>query len=97
MAQAIKVLRKAGRLVLSGIVVNPDGAGISFVDVTTKELELKGVWLNPNTFAQAIELAVASKDILQNLDVEEFTLARVQAAFERAVNPDALKVVVKPQ
>ena len=66
------------------------------MDVTTKELELKGVWLNPNTFAKAIDLAAASKDILDNLDVEEFTLEQVQAAFDRAAEPDALKVVVKP-
>ena len=48
-AQAIKILQKGGRLVLSGLVMNPKSADISFLEITTKELEILGVWLNPRS------------------------------------------------
>ena len=59
-AQAVRVLAKAGRLILGGIVMNPGDADISFIEMTTKELLVRGVWLNPDTFAAAIHLALAS-------------------------------------
>ena len=95
-AEAVRALRKAGRLILAGLVASPDGAGISLIDVTTKELEIKGAWLNPNTFDRAIETAAASKDVLQNLETETFSLDDVKAAFVRAASPDAPKVLVRP-
>lgn len=95
-AQAIRTLRKAGRLVLAGIVMNPAEADISLIDVTTKELDLRGVWLNPNTFPAAIELATASADVLERLDTETFPLDEVAAAFDRAAGAAAAKVLVVP-
>ena len=96
-AQAVRVLRKTGRLVLGGIVMNPADADISFIDITTKELRIEGIWLNPNTFPAAVELAVASRGILEKLDTETFGLADVAAGFERAASAEAPKVLVRPK
>ena len=95
-AQAVSVLRTAGRLVLAGLVMNVGEECIPLMDVTTRELKISGVWLNPNTFESAIDLAVASKDILRNLGTDAFALDRIQAAFERASDHDAPKVLVTP-
>ncbi len=95
-AQAVDLLRKAGRLVLAGIVMDPAAADISFIDITTKELELRGAWLNPNTFTGAIDLAVAAPDVLARLETETFALDDIQPAFARAAANDAPKVLVRP-
>lgn len=94
--QAIKVLRKAGRMILAGLVMNPKSADIELIAVTTKELEISGVWLNPDTFDQAIRLAVEQKSILQALKTEVFKLDEIKLAFERALSQEVNKVFVKP-
>lgn len=95
-AQAIRALRKAGRLVLAGLVTQPKGPGISLVEVTTKELEITGVWLNPHTFARAVEMALRFRDILAGLRTQTFGLDQVGPAFELAASADAPKVLVRP-
>ena len=95
-AQAIGALRKAGRLVLAGLVMQPEGAGISLMDITTRELEVTGVWLNPDTFETAIDLALESRDLLANLRTQTFGLEEIEHAFELAASPDAPKVLVRP-
>ena len=95
-SQAITILRKAGRLVLAGLIMEPKAADISLIDVTTKELQIKGVWLNPNSFKEAIRLTVEHKDILQSLKTEVFGLDDIAAALERASGQDINKVFIKP-
>ena len=55
-SQALRSLGKTGRLVLAGLVGNPQDAVLPLVEVTLKELELVGAWLNPHTFEDAIPL-----------------------------------------
>ena len=96
LSQAIKILRKAGRIVLAGLIMNPKAADISLIDVTTRELEIKGVWLNPNAFEEAIRLTIEHKNILRQLKTEVFRLDDIGAALERALEQDVNKVFVKP-
>ena len=95
-SQAIRTLRKGGRLVLGGLVVNAEEVGLPLIDVTMKELEIKGVWLNPGTFKEAIELAVEHKNVLGALKTETFRLDDIASAFERALSKDVNKVLVRP-
>lgn len=95
-AQAMTVLPKAGRLVLAGLVATTERVALPLMQATIKELEIKGVWLNPDTFGAAIDLAVAAQDVLQRLDTEIFGLDQIQAAFDRASDRQVLKVVVLP-
>jgi len=96
LSQAIRILRKAGRIVLAGLIMDPKAADISLIDVTTRELEIRGVWLNPNTFEEAIRLTIEYKNILQQLKTEVFRLDNIVAALERALQQDVNKVFVKP-
>jgi len=95
-AQAIALLRKGGRLVLGGLVGQAPGAGIPLGDITRKELEVCGSWLNPNTFGAAIDLALSSRKALSQIPAETFPLDDVGAAFARAMSADAPKVLVRP-
>jgi L-iditol 2-dehydrogenase len=94
-AQAIEVLRKGGRLVLLGLVAHPAGSLI-LLDVTRKELEIRGSWLNPYTFPEAIELADDHQDVLRALSTEVFALDDIVAAFQRAATLAVNRVIVRP-
>ena len=94
-ALAIRLLRKAGRLVISGLAVNADQTAMPLLDITTKELEIKGACLNPNTFEDAVQLAVEHRSVLHALKTECFALDNIGKAFERASCPDIHKVIVR--
>ncbi|NQU10553.1 alcohol dehydrogenase catalytic domain-containing protein [bacterium] len=95
-ASALGILRQAGRLVLAGLVRDSPATTLPFRDITTRELEIRGVWLNPHTFEDAIALARKHQATLAALQTAVFALADVAAAFERASQPDLHKVLVKP-
>jgi L-iditol 2-dehydrogenase len=95
-AQATRALAKAGRLVLAGLVGNPQDAALPFVEITIKELEIVGAWLNPHTFEDAIPLVMKHRETLQALRTEVFPLDEIEAAFTRAAKPNVNKVFVKP-
>jgi len=95
LAQAISILSKAGTLVLAGLVKS--GKIESSVDqITRKELKLKGAWLNPNTFTDAITLTVKSRSLLRRLDTKTFPLSEIEQAFECAAQKRFNKVFVRP-
>ena len=94
--QAVDILRKAGRLVMSGLVMDTKEVDIRLIEVTTKELQIKGVWLNPDTFDEAISMTVKYKKILGKLKTQELRLEDISEAFERALTTDVNKVLVRP-
>ena len=94
--QAIRSLRKAGRLVVAGLFGDSGRSDIPLDEITTKELEVVGAWLNPGTFTKALDMAVQLRDLLSEIDTEVFSLDEVAKAFERAARPDAPKVLVRP-
>ena len=94
--QAVDILRKAGQLVMSGLVMDTKEVDIRLIEVTTKELQIKGVWLNPNTFDEAISMTVKYKKILGKLKTQELRLEDISEAFERALTTDVIKVLVRP-
>lgn len=94
--QAIRSLRKGGRLVVAGLFGDSGGSDIPLDEITTKELEIVGAWLNPGTFAKALDMAVRLRDLLSGIDTEVFSLDEVAKAFERAAHPEAPKVLVRP-
>lgn len=96
LSQAILTLRKAGRLVLSGLVPSEEQSTLPLADVTTKELDVRGAWLNPNTFEDAIRLCAERESTLRALRTEVFRLDDIGAAFERARTGDVTKVIVRP-
>ena len=95
LSQALTVLRKGGRLLMMGLVEGGT-ADFPLMEVTTKELEVKGVWLNPIAFEDAVRLTTGHQSVLQALKTEAFALDDVEAAFERAASRQVHKVLVKP-
>jgi len=93
---ALRILRKAGRLVMAGIVRDSRQAAVPWADVSSRELEIRGAWLNPGTFRAALHLAVAQQDVLQELRTEVHALESVEHAFERAMGRDVHRVLVRP-
>ena len=95
-AQAVRSLRRGGRLVVAGLFGESDRGDIPLDEITTKELEVVGAWLNPGTFAKALAVAAQLRDLLSHIDTEIFSLDEVAKAFERAARPEAPKVLVRP-
>lgn len=95
-AQAITALRKSGRLVLAGMVGNTEQSVLPLLDVTMKELEIRGAWLNPNRFEEAIRLAGEHIRALRRLRTRTFALDDIATAFEEASRRSVNKVIVKP-
>ncbi|MDD5707230.1 MAG: alcohol dehydrogenase catalytic domain-containing protein [Kiritimatiellae bacterium] len=93
---AIRFLRKGGSLVMAGLVTEAGEARFPWEAITTRELTLRGVWLNPRTFADAICLAVARRDVLGRLTTAVYDLDRVAEAFRGAARQEAQKVLVRP-
>lgn len=94
--QILNELPKAGQLILAGLILNARKDPIDLIPVTTKELTLTGVWLNPNTFGQAIDLALRQQHVLERFDTVTFALADVEAAFAKAQESTVHRVLVKP-
>ena len=93
---ALRILKKAGRFVMAGVVRDPKQAPVPWVEVTTKELDIRGAWLNPGTFEAALHLAVAQQDVFCALRTEVHPLESVEHAFERALSRDVHRVLVRP-
>ena len=93
---AIKMLRKTGRLVLAGLAGGASDGTIPFELITKKELVIKGSWLNPNTFKQAIEWAQRNADFLEQLESRTFALADIRRALACSLQPEVIKVMVRP-
>ena len=93
-AQSIKKLKKKGRLVLAGLVLNIDNSGISLVDVITKELDIRGVWLNPFMFKKAIKFTLENINIISSLEIEKFQLDNIDEALKKATDPNIHKILI---
>ena len=93
--QAFTVLPKAGRLVLAGLASQGEEIGIPLAEVTRKELDLRGAWLNPHTFSEALRLAEQLRERLDTIPWEVLPLDRVRHAFERAATREGGRVLVK--
>jgi L-iditol 2-dehydrogenase len=94
-SQAVQLLDKAGTLVLAG-VVQSDAPALPIHQITKKELKLRGSWLNPHTFADAIALAGQSRTVLDRLETRTYALPDIEAAFACAEEKQHNKVFVRP-
>ncbi len=94
-AQAIRVLGKAGKLTMAGMVTDGAKRGLPLLDITTKELEIRGAWLNPVPFEAAVQAAVRHQSLLARLNTEFFRLEEIVSAFERAAEAGVHRAVVR--
>lgn len=92
---AIKLLQKNGRLILAGLVKETKGINIPLIDITCKELEVQGVWLNPNTFQKAVDFVHDNLDVFNNISTREIKLVHIKEAFQSALSAQYHKVLVQ--
>jgi 2-desacetyl-2-hydroxyethyl bacteriochlorophyllide A dehydrogenase len=93
--EAFKSLRRKGKLILPGLVLKESVLPISPFEITKNEIEIKGVFLNPNTFSRAIDVIAAKQINTRALITHEFALDDIAQALETARKGEAIKVVVK--
>lgn len=94
-SMAIEMLRKAGRLVLAGLIMSTKETNIPLNDVATKELQINGVWLNPDVFKKAIELVFEHKEILSLLRTEVYELKNIGEAFRHRAKTGTDKIIIR--
>lgn len=92
---AVKYLKKAGTLVLGGITLSCGQNDICLQEITIKELTLRGAWLNPWTFTDALDITIKQSDILNMLRVEFRNIEEIEEIFERGINTNVHKTVIK--
>jgi L-iditol 2-dehydrogenase len=94
--EAIRAVRRAGRVVLVGM--GGDEIPLPLAHVQTHELELTGTFRYANTWPEAIALAASGRVELDALVSAHYGLADVEQALTAGVrDPHAVKVVVRPQ
>jgi len=94
--EAIRAVGRAGRVVLVGM--GGDEVPLPLSHVQTRELEVTGTFRYANTWPDAIALATARRVDLDALVTGHYGLADVEGALTAGTrDPDAVKVVVRPQ
>lgn len=93
--QAVGCLKKGGRLCLSGISEGDGENGLHLAEITIRELELIGTWLNPASFPDAISIAVESSGLLERFPIAFIGMDGLVGAFEKGVNPCVTKTILR--
>jgi L-iditol 2-dehydrogenase len=93
--EAIRAVRRAGRIVLIGM--GGDEIALPLAHVQNRELQLTGSFRYANTWPAAIALASSGRVDLDAMVTGHFTLAEVELALTAAArDPVAIKSVVRP-
>jgi len=94
--QAIRVMTRAGRVVLVGM--GGDEIILPLAHLQTHELELTGTFRYANTWPDAIALAASGRVDLDALVTGHYGLAEVELALTAgARDPGSVKVIVRPR
>src|SRR6266567_4565696 len=93
---AIRAVRRAGRIVLVGM--GGDEIPLPLAHVQTRELEVTGTFRYANTWPDAIALAASGRVDLDALVTSHYGLADVEQALTAGTHdPGSVKAVVTPQ
>ncbi len=93
---AIRAVRRAGRIVLVGM--GGDEIPLPLAHVQTRELEVTGTFRYANTWPDAIALAASGRVDLDALVTSHYGLADVEQALTAGTHdPDSVKVIIRPQ
>jgi len=89
--------KRGGKIVFIGLA-SEDYIGLNINEITSKELDILGIFRYANVYRKAIDLAAKGRIDLKNLVTHHFTLEQTQEALEFAdKNKDkCIKVIVNP-
>lgn len=94
--EALYLLNKRGRLIMSGIPPQYKRMSLEPFDIVKKELTVKGTFLNPNTFAKALKFLKKNTRCFSALVTDVLPLSRIKKGLELAQSGKAVKVVICP-
>jgi 2-desacetyl-2-hydroxyethyl bacteriochlorophyllide A dehydrogenase len=95
MPDAIKSVRKGGRVLLFGM--NSEAvAEVRQNDLTRNEIEITGSFIANNTFPATVELLESGRLDVEKLVTHRFALRDIHAAIEAMRSGEAIKVLVDP-
>lgn len=96
-SQTTKFAKRGGKIVFIGLA-SDDYIGININEVSSKELDLLGIFRYANVYKKSIDLLAKGKIDLKTLITHHFSLEKTQEALEFAdKNKDkCIKVIVNP-
>lgn len=93
---AERCVRRGGIMVMSGLAREEEKLTLSPLRLVRDEITVRGAFLNPFSFARALELLASGDFQVTGFVSARFNLARIAEAFEHARNPDSVRVLVSP-
>lgn len=94
--QAFQVARNGGRLILAGLYGPAAKSDFLLSEIVSRELTLKGAFLNPLTFPRALELLATGKIDAALFITHQFPLNEIKKALAIHRKGEAVKVVIGP-
>lgn len=88
---ALTSARRGGTVVFAGAFGKP--AQVSMTSIVRKNLDVRGSWLYPNKYGDALRLIKDSRVNVKDLTSHRFKLEDGAKAFETAQRPEASKVI----
>ncbi len=92
--QSLKMLAKKGTVVLPGLCPEDKRVNIRPYQITRDEITIKGTFLNPFSFARAVDLI--SKIVRAPLITSSYPLSSIKEAMEQAEKGNQIKIIIKP-
>ena len=93
---ALRCVCRGGTVVVTGLAEEKDTLTLSPLRLVRDEITLRGAFLNPFTYAKALELLACGHFQAESFISAHFDLAHIAEAFEQARNPDSIRVLVSP-
>ncbi len=94
--QAIRLAANGGTVVVFGVSANDQTISVAPYEIYRKNLDIKGSFLNPFTFQDAVQLMISKKLRFDGLDIGYFSLQEIEKAFENQRQKKNLKTVILP-
>ena len=92
--QSYRLLKRGGRLVIFGVSPPDQCWAVSPYEIFRNDITVTGSFLNPFTFQAAVDLIIAGKVRLDNIEIKTFPLNRIHEAFENQIQQKSMKTVI---
>lgn len=94
--QAIRLAANGGTVVVFGVSPNDQTINVAPYEIYRKNLDIKGSFLNPFTFQDAVQLMISKKLRFDGLEIGCFSLQEIEKAFENQRQKKNLKTIILP-
>lgn len=92
---SIKMLKRGGMLILSGLYPKSDELSITPLEILQNEITIKGSFLNPFTYSRSIEILSNNKIKVKQLITHRFKLNEIEKAYKIFPKGEAIKILIE--